>query len=55
MVWAAFDWSSQYALVDADGNPDSPDALTYAKRAQVGGYAFLDLKTLSRHLLISPR
>ncbi|MGB0647360.1 MAG: aminotransferase class III-fold pyridoxal phosphate-dependent enzyme, partial [Bradymonadia bacterium] len=31
-----FDWSSQFELVDARGNPDSPDALTYAKRAQVG-------------------
>ena len=31
-----FDWSSKFGLVKADGTPDAPDAITYAKRAQVG-------------------
>jgi RHH-type transcriptional regulator, proline utilization regulon repressor / proline dehydrogenase / delta 1-pyrroline-5-carboxylate dehydrogenase len=31
-----FDWSSKFNLVDSAGAPDSPDAITYAKRAQVG-------------------
>lgn len=31
-----FDWSSTFNLVNAAGDADSPDAITYAKRAQVG-------------------
>lgn len=31
-----FLWHSRYDLVDADGRPDTPDAVTFAKRAQVG-------------------
>ncbi|MEE2789701.1 MAG: aminotransferase class III-fold pyridoxal phosphate-dependent enzyme [Myxococcota bacterium] len=29
-------WSDAYGLVDAKGDPDAPDATTWAKRAQVG-------------------
>ena len=32
----AFAWHQMYGLVDKDGNPDGPDAVTFAKRAQVG-------------------
>ena len=31
-----FDWCSRFRFVTADGQPDFPDAITYAKRAQVG-------------------
>jgi len=29
-------WHAGFALVDADGRPDAPDCVTFAKRAQVG-------------------
>ena len=32
----AFSWASDFGLVDKDGNPDVPDAMVWAKRAQVG-------------------
>lgn len=31
-----FAWHSRFAYIDAAGNPDVPDAVTFAKRAQVG-------------------
>ena len=42
-----FDWSSKFGLVTADGRPDSPDAITYAKRVQVGS-VFHDSQTQNR-------
>ena len=35
-VSGTFLWHSQFGLADADGAPDEPDAVTMAKRAQVG-------------------
>ncbi len=31
-----FAWHSRFGLADRDGNPDHPDAVVFAKRAQVG-------------------
>src|SRR5690606_29576766 len=31
-----FLWHQRFGLVDADGNPDTPDCVVFAKRAQVG-------------------
>lgn len=31
-----FAWHERFALIDADGRPDHPDCVTFAKRAQVG-------------------
>ena len=31
-----FAWHSRFGLIDAQGNPDTPDCLTFAKRAQAG-------------------
>lgn len=31
-----FAWHSRFGLVDAEGRPDHPDCVTFAKRAQVG-------------------
>src|SRR5690606_1680650 len=31
-----FAWHRSFGLVDADGNPDGPECVTFAKRAQVG-------------------
>ncbi len=31
-----FAWHSRFGLVDENGNPDTPDCVTFAKRAQVG-------------------
>ncbi|MFW6050039.1 MAG: aminotransferase class III-fold pyridoxal phosphate-dependent enzyme [Myxococcota bacterium] len=31
-----FAWHARFGLVDADGRPDVPDCVTFAKRAQVG-------------------
>ena len=31
-----FSWTSRFGFVDAEGNPDAPDAMVWAKRAQVG-------------------
>lgn len=31
-----FTWHELFGLVDADGQPDAPDCVTFAKRAQVG-------------------
>ncbi|MCA9563807.1 MAG: aminotransferase class III-fold pyridoxal phosphate-dependent enzyme, partial [Myxococcales bacterium] len=46
-----FLWHSRFNLVDADGNPDAPDAVTFAKRAQVGVCAsrFNDPEPTSAH------
>lgn len=31
-----FAWHTRFELIDRDGNPDGPDCITFAKRAQVG-------------------
>jgi len=47
-----YSWGLGYALTDKDGRPDNPDAMTWAKRAQVGfvNSRFTDPEPTSAHI-----
>ncbi len=47
-----FTWSERFSLTDAEGNPDCPDCIAFAKRAQVGVVMsrFPDAEPTSAHV-----